>query len=278
MIKKLLFTLNLLFLFQLQAQNCCSNAQGMAAFANDSEFLLAHANPLPYTKSLDPGIVAYTFACSDGKEGRAVKKEGTTKRFLILFHEWWGLNEYIKEQVGYWHKKMGGKVSVIAIDMYDGKTATDREAASALMENLSTARSQVLIEGLLATLPDDGMVATLGWCMGGGLSLQAGITGGSKIKACVLYYGMPEMDPEKLRKLRAPVYAIFAQRDQWVNQKVIDDFYKAMGKANREYRYDSFDADHAFANPSNPNYDQKKAQEAEAKISAFIKKQFGGIL
>jgi carboxymethylenebutenolidase len=104
------------------------------------------------------------------------------------------------------------------------------------------------------------------------------MAGGYKVKACAMYYGMPEMDPDKLKRLKAPVYGIFAQRDKWITQKVVDDFYQAMAKANRELRYESFDADHAFANPSNPDYNKKMAFEAEMKISGFIKKQLGGIL
>jgi carboxymethylenebutenolidase len=274
----ILFSL-LLFFQQGNSQSCCqAPGGGMSEFSSDKNFALAHAEPLPFNRPADAEVLPFTFSCKDGKEGKGVKKEGTMKKYLLLFHEWWGLNEYIKEQVSYWHKKMGGKVTVIAVDMYDGKVANDRETASGLMNALSAARSEALIEGILATIPEEGTIATLGWCMGGGLSLQAAMAGGYKVKACAMYYGMPEMDSDKLKRLKAPVYGIFAQRDKWITQKVVDDFYQAMAKANRELRYESFDADHAFANPSNPDYNKKMAFEAEMKISGFIKKQLGGIL
>ena len=93
------------------------------------------------------------------------------KKYLLIFHEWWGLNDYIKEQVGHWHRKLGGKVTVIALDMYDGKVASDRETAAGLMQALNENRSTALIEGILNTISEDASVATLGWCMGGGLKI-----------------------------------------------------------------------------------------------------------
>ena len=274
-------TLLLLILLhvEIHAQTCCNaGSAGTFAFAQDKEFIMAHAEPLPFKHPADADLQSFTFSCKDGKEGKGIKKEGTMKKYLLIFHEWWGLNDYIKEQVSHWHRKLGGKVTVIALDMYDGKVASDRETAARLMQALSENRSTALIEGILNTIPENASVATLGWCMGGGLSLQAAISGEKKVKACVMYYGMPEMDTEKLKKLKAPVYGIFAGRDKWITKKVADDFFEAMGKANKEYRFESYDADHAFANPSNPNYDKKYAADAESKVTGFIKKQLGGII
>lgn len=271
-----LLNLILLMPFSVLAQTCChSGAEGMQAFAKDKEFLLAHAEPIPYKNPADTELQNFSFACKDGKEGLGVKKQGSMNKYLIIFHEWWGLNDYIKEQMSYWHKKLGGKVTVIAPDLYDGQVTGDRTQASALMEALTESRSQAIIEGVLNTIPEDAWVASLGWCMGGGYSLQAGISGGKKMKACVMYYGMPELNEEKLSKIRASVYAIFAGRDKWITPKMTGDFYKAMKKANREYRFEVFDAEHAFANPSNPNYDKRNAEDAEKKIMTFIKQKLG---
>jgi carboxymethylenebutenolidase len=35
-------------------------------------------------------------------------------------------------------------------------------------------------------------IGTIGWCFGGGLSLQASLTAGKQAAATVMYYGMPE--------------------------------------------------------------------------------------
>jgi carboxymethylenebutenolidase len=76
-------------------------------------------------------------------------------------------------------------------------------------------------------------IATIGWCFGGGWSLQTSLLAGKKAVACVMYYGMPEQDVNKLKTLNADVLGNFANKDQWINPKVVAKFdadMKAAGK------------------------------------------------
>ncbi len=102
--------------------------------------------------------------------------------------------------------------------------------------------------------------------------MQATLMAEQRAKACVIYYGMPEMDGEKLAALAAPVLGIFGKKDQWINPKVVADFQGAMKKAKKQLVVKSFDAEHAFANPSNPKHDAKAAAEAHKSALAFFRK------
>ena len=73
---------------------------------------------------------------------------------------------------------------------------------------------------------------------------------------------MPEEDLNKLKTLNAPVLFVFAQKDQWINKDVVAKFEENMKKAGKVLEVKSYDADHAFANPSNPHFNKTYSDEA----------------
>jgi carboxymethylenebutenolidase len=68
------------------------------------------------------------------------------------------------------------------------------------------------------------------------------------------------------------VLGIFASSDKWINETMIDGFRKAMKKAGKSLEDKIFEADHAFANPSNPNHDAQAAKEAWDMTVSFFGK------
>ena len=86
-----------------------------------------------------------------------------------------------------------------------------------------------------------------------------------------MYYGMPEKDIDKLRNLHADVLGIFANKDQWISPKVVDEFAANMKKADKKLILKQYDADHAFANPSNPSFDKTAKEDAYENTLAFFK-------
>ena len=97
---------------------------------------------------------------------------------------------------------------------------------------------------------------------------------GGQAAACVLYYGMPEMDEARLKTLAAPVLGIFAEKDEWISPKVVAEFKAAMRGAKRSLTVKSYKAAHAFANPSNPRHDKTAAEDANRRAVVFLKQQF----
>jgi carboxymethylenebutenolidase len=96
-----------------------------------------------------------------------------------------------------------------------------------------------------------------------------------RIVGCIVYYGMPEMDQTKLALLHCPILGIFGKKDQWISPKVVGDFESAMKKAKKKLTIHSYDADHAFANPSNPGFDKEATEDAMEHTKKFLKKVFG---
>jgi carboxymethylenebutenolidase len=81
------------------------------------------------------------------------------------------------------------------------------------MKGADKKRIQQLIRGAYALVGKDAQISTIGWCFGGGWSLQAAIMAGDKARKCVIYYGMPEKDEERLKKLSCPVLGIWAEQE-----------------------------------------------------------------
>lgn len=255
-------------------KSCCAVTpdKDFAAFASDSEFRMKHDTPAPFVYESELGSMI-TMKSSDGTDARAFFIEAKkSSKYLIVIHEWWGLNDHIKNESAKLFNDLGD-VNVLALDMYDGKVTANRDSAGMLMQSLSTERAMAILNAALNFTGKNAKVVTIGWCMGGGFSLQAAIEGGSKVKGAIIYYGMPESDMKRLKKLKAEVLGIFASRETWISPEVVEEFKANMKKAGKKLSVTSFDAEHAFANPSNPNYNSDYTAKAYGMSRDFIKRK-----
>lgn len=255
-------------------KSCCAapgadaNAK-FVALADDVSFRDQHQEPLNSSDILSSGSMITYRAAGGEAHAYYIKAKSKTNKWLLVFHEWWGLNDQIKEEAQKLQEDLGA-VNVLCLDLYDGKVATTRDAAGQLMQNADAERIMAIITGASEYVGDDAQIATVGWCFGGGWSLQAAIEMGKKTNGCVLYYGMPESDPKRLAKLESDVLGIFAGRDQWINGEVVDNFKSTAKKAGVQVDVHVFDADHAFANPTNSIYDQTATEEAYSITLSYL--------
>ncbi|HMR42265.1 MAG TPA: dienelactone hydrolase family protein [Saprospiraceae bacterium] len=248
------------------------NQEGMAKFASDSNFQNAHEQPAKLDFQGKGEIVK--FPTSDGKEGSAyvLRSEQNPANVLFVFHEWWGLNDYVKREA----ERLFGQLDntmVIAPDLYDGQIADNPDAAGKLMQSVTEARAKAIIEGAFGLGGDNASVATVGWCFGGGWSLKAAIMAGDKSKACVMYYGMPVEKAAELAPLKTDVLGIFAKKDNWINEQVVGNFEKLAKATGKKVDVHWYDADHAFANPSSPRYNEAAATEANTLALNYLKEK-----
>ncbi len=258
--------------------SCCSTTSATAEFAalgGNAMFVSLHEAPAPFTGKLENGKMI-SFTTSDGKDGQAyfVRSPKKTNKVLLVFQEWWGLNDYIKQKAEELQKELGN-VNVYALDLYDGKVATDPNEAGKIMMTTSEERIRAIIEGAIRHVGPKAKIATIGWCFGGGWSLQASLMAGKQAIGCVMFYGMPEKNIEKLKTLHADVLGLFALQDKNITPAVVDAFQQNMKAAGKHLEVKSYNAVHAFANPSNPKYDKEAAADANARALAFLKKHLG---
>lgn len=253
--------------------SCCSSAKhAETAMVNDPSFVAAHADPLPFTYVASSGGMI-TFDTPDGKKANAFyARVKDSRNVIFMFHEWWGLNDYIKREAEKLSEQTGA--SVLAMDLYDGQVADKAEDAQKLMEKADETRIRTIISGAIDFVGKESKIQTIGWCFGGKWSLQAALMAGPNAVGCVMYYGFPEQDKNKLMTLSCPLLGFFAKQDEWITPKVVNDFESMLHEFKKSVTIYNYDAVHAFANPSNPKYDKVAAEDAMIKAVKFIRYNF----
>lgn len=198
---------------------------------------------------------------------------------LIVIQEWWGLNDNIRAMA---RRFAGEGYLVLAVDLYEGKVATTPDAAMAamqaamekparLMENLKQAHTY------LATKVNAKKIGVVGWCFGGGWSLETALGIPDGIDAAVVYYGRTQTDPKVLTALQAPLLGFFGGKDQGIpvdGARAMEHELVKLGKNVTIVVYP--EADHAFANPTGPRYLAGPAADSWAKTTAFFAKYLKG--
>lgn len=248
-----------------------SPTERFAYFASNKEFVAKHPNPRPYIYRGQAGKMI-TFKTADGPDANAFFLPATekTNKWIFVFQEWWGLNDNIKREAEkLWNDV--GDVNVLALDMYDGKVATDAQTAAQYMQTFKQERGTAIVQGAMDFAGSDAQIATIGWCFGGGQSMQAALTAGKQAVACVMYYGMPEDDVNRLKTLNCDVLDIWGTQDKFINAQVTQRFQDNMKAAGKKITVYGYDADHAFANPSNPKYNAQYTAEAYQHTLEFLK-------
>jgi carboxymethylenebutenolidase len=224
--------------------------------------------PTPKGKSVE-------LTLSDGKTSTAyvAHPKGTPRGGLLLVHEYWGLNDWVKAEAD---RYAGQGYLVLAVDLYDGHVATQPDEAEKLMKSLTDAHATAVetagVDWLVKNVKGK-KIATLGWCAGGGEALNASLTNPDKVLATVIFYGLPVNDVARLRKLRGPILGIWAKKDGWITPTRVAAFDTALKDAGIKHEFRSYDADHAFANPTGGRYNPPAAQDANDAARRFLAAQ-----
>ncbi len=198
---------------------------------------------------------------------------------LIVIHEWWGLNDNIRAMA---RRLAGEGYTALAVDLYRGEVGEDRDAAYALMlaangnpaaaeDNLKQADQYLRREIGSMT------VASIGWCFGGGWSLNTALLLPDSLDAAVIYYGQLVTDPERLVTLQMPILGIFGAEDQGIPLESVEAFSSALDDLGKDATIIVYpEADHAFANPSGHNYQPEAAEAAWIETVEFLSRVLGG--
>jgi len=195
---------------------------------------------------------------------------------VVLIHEWWGLNDQIKA-VATELANLG--FMALAVDLYKGGVADTREDAMALMQAVNEEEANDTLTGWIDWLRRhqqcNGKVGTMGWCFGGGWSLNASME--TPVDATIIYYGNVTRSPKQLSRLQGPVLGHFGTLDKSIDEAMVGGFERAMAQAGKAERLDIhwYVADHAFANPTGARYDADDAALAWSRSVSFLHRHLG---
>lgn len=192
---------------------------------------------------------------------------------LIVIHEYWGLNDWVKEQAG----KLADRGYVaLAIDLYRGKVADNPDMAHELMRGvpedraLRDLRSAYDFLGAQPKVKND-RIGSIGWCMGGGYSLDTALAE-PRLAATVINYGRFATDPSALKKINAAILGNFGGQDRGITPEDVKKFQQTMERLGKKIDVKIYpDAGHAFENPNNKQgYRADDAADAWQRTVDFL--------
>jgi carboxymethylenebutenolidase len=188
---------------------------------------------------------------------------------VVMVHEWWGLNDEVKDMA----KNLAAEgYIVLAVDLF-GKVASTPEEARAQTTSLDQNKALENLKAATSYLKNNQKVtkvASLGWCFGGGQSLQLAVNDGP-LDATVVYYGSVDHDKTKLANIKWPVLGIFGDKDTSIPVDKVNAFDKNLDELNVKNEIHIYPGvGHAFANPSGQNYAANETKDAWNKTLVFL--------
>jgi carboxymethylenebutenolidase len=192
---------------------------------------------------------------------------------LIVIHEWWGLNDWVKDQAS---KLSDEGYETLAIDLYRGKVAKTPDEAHEIMRGVPEDRAKRDLHAafeFLAAQPNvkKDRIGSIGWCMGGGYSLDVALQEPT-LAATVINYGHLATDTDALKKINAPILGLFGAQDRGITPDDVKKFGATMDQLGKKIDVTIYpDAGHAFENPSNQDgYRAADAADAWKRTVAFL--------
>lgn len=192
---------------------------------------------------------------------------------IIVIHEWWGLNDWVKEQAS---KLAGEGYEALAVDLYRGKVATTPEEAHEIMRGVPEDRAKRDLDAAFKYLQSrkeikKNKIGAIGWCMGGGFSLDVALQE-PDLAADVINYGHLATDTDALKKINAPILGLFGAQDRGITPDDVKKFQSQLQQLGKKPEITIYpDAGHAFENPNNKEgYRPKDAADAWEKTVHFL--------
>jgi len=192
---------------------------------------------------------------------------------IVVIHEWWGLNDWVKEQAA---KLADQGYVALAVDLYRGKVADNPNTAHELMRGVPEDRAARDLHAAVEYLKSQSNVkkdriGSIGWCMGGGYSLNVALAEPT-LAATVINYGHLATDPAALHKINAAILGNFGGKDQGIPPEDVKKFEEALKKDGKQADIKIYpDAGHAFENPNNKGgYRAEDAADAWQRTVKFL--------
>ena len=194
--------------------------------------------------------------------------KGSRPLGLVLIHEIFGYNPYIETVA---RDLSAEGFSAAAIDIFRGDKATSLEEGFKLRASVTKELlSDGISKGIELIMKETGAkkVGTMGFCMGGGLALQAACDLG--LDFCVDYYGSIENEDDA-SKLKGPVLLILGSEDERVTPWALQKFLPAATKYKVRVEVQLYpNAKHAFHRPGWDGHNPEAARDAWGKTLRFL--------
>jgi carboxymethylenebutenolidase len=201
------------------------------------------------------------------------------KPAVVVIHEWWGLNDFAKGKADSFAKQ--GYVT-LAVDLYRGKVTADADVAHQLMRGLPDDRALRDLQAAVTYLRsrpdvDTKRIGSVGWCMGGGWSLNLALAEPT-LAGAVIYYGHLMTEDATIQKLKVALIGSFGGKDQGIPAESVSAFQAKARALQKNVFFKIYpEAGHAFASSTDPKvFRPDDAKDADARTDSFFRKVLKG--
>ncbi len=242
----------------------------------------ATASPLPVSGTVSPGDPAVSAdAVEFDSEGAAVTgylaqpSAAGAYPVVLVCHENRGLTDHIRDVTRRFAKAGYVALAVDLLSRLGGTDAVGSGGVPGALDNTPPAQFVAdfrsgwrYLQGQPSAVAE--RVGMTGYCFGGGVTWLLA-TQMPELKAAVPFYG-PHPPEATVPDIQAAVLAIYAERDQRINQGIaaIEAAMQQHGKIYEKVIYP--DADHAFHNDTGSRYSAAASQDAWARTLAWLAK------
>ncbi len=193
---------------------------------------------------------------------------GSTKHVVII-QEWWGLNDQIR---GVCDRFAAAGFNALAPDLYKGRVTTKPDEANHFMTGLDwVGATEQDVRGAVQYLKSrGGRAAVMGFCMGGALTLIAGVKI-PELDAGVCFYGIPPTEAADPKRITVPLQGHFANQDDWCTPQAVNGLEATLKAAGANYELFRYEAQHGFFNEQRPEvYNAEASQQAWERMGRFL--------
>jgi carboxymethylenebutenolidase len=212
--------------------------------------------------------------------GYLARPAGEQGPATIVLQEWWGLDSHIRSvcdrfaEAGFF---------ALAPDLYRGETAQGPDEAQQKMMALSMETVEQDMCGAaeyLGSLPgvQGPQVGSVGFCLGGGLSVWAAASCPNIGAAVTFYYVMPHGKPD-FSKITGPLLGHFGTSDEFISADEAKALEQELRDAGVRVSFQFYEnAGHAFFNDTNRlgTYDREAAELAWERTLSFLREALVG--
>jgi carboxymethylenebutenolidase len=208
----------------------------------------------------------------------AVPQSGSGPATVVL-QEWWGVEDHIR---GVCDRLAGAGFLALAPDLYRGETTDQPDEAEQKMMALSMDQAEKDMRGAVDYLAShEGVqgesVGSIGFCLGGGLSVWAASVNPKVGATVTYYYVMPHGKPD-FSKIRGPVLGHFGKADDFISVDDAKALEQELRDAGVDVDFEFYEgAGHAFFNDTNRlgTYDRDAAQRSWDRSTEFLRTNLG---
>ena len=201
-------------------------------------------------------------------------KEDGTYPAVIVIHEIWGVVDHIKEVARRLARE--GYVA-LAVDLFEGKSVSKLEEGRKFREQFSEEkilgdlnRAFDYLGSLQYVNPKS--IGSIGFCMGGGLSLLLACRK-NELAAAVVFYGRNPSPIDQVKNIQCPILGNYAGADMAITESDINLLKQTLRKYKKTFDMKTYpEAPHAFFNDTRESYRPEAAKDAWTRTLQFFNK------